>query len=767
MHAILLALLIAGCHEESFVSDTVEEQTQTNNTDDVKAKTPEPSIASEPLSSKTYHQLSPQLFTLNPHGATQSMTVGFTKEVRITMESLTGQATETKTSPARTRYSQSFTQTGRDGTPSRVDTFNRQRDKGLLDLLLVVDDSISMSIVRTGSTSSVHAKMVNNLSGLLSQINNSNWQINIVDVDTNQLCEHTIINRTNQALYGSTLQALKNSPNLVERAIIKSRIALGLDRRCNYSWVRANSTLALIIITDEDHQCTNSGAADNRGNDSNSFFCGNELSDFITAFRRIRPTTRLYGIFDTNANCGNYRTDYKCYDRGVTNSHSVCPITNPCYNREDNELVRSLNYLAPGRSAYDLVSDINSANYNGILSSISANISEILQDQFTLSYTPDNRGVEVRVNNIVTTSYRLTGKILTFTSDPGGDNISVSYVPAGGAQPIAYINTLYVSDPNADLSTATVSINNRTLTRGSEYSVNGRTIILNGNMRNVFPSGTSATVYYYQHQTKQRSFTFASGKEVVNSSVWVAGVSNNFTLQRNPNQIVFNSGHEPNYGTTFSIGYSYYSGNKLNYPISDRWSVERIECDGGVSCQYNNNNIVITGGFRRGGTFIATIHPTSNTQAQSDYIDTPINYVPGSMCLARELRQCQQEDNGSCDGRRCCSEEQLVINNKKIMLTTTNADANGCEMIRVITADDIDQLHLHYQTYTPQQQIDEVNAPPADFFGQYKNERWEVFVNREKKTEGSDYTIDQSERTIDFKGQYPVDSKGSVVIYLE
>lgn len=784
---LVFLLLIASCREESFVGDTTEEQTKIE-TSDRTPKTPKPQITSEPLSSKTHYQLSPQLFTINPSGEQRSETVGFIKKVTITMESLTQQSSETISSPARTLHSKSFTQTGRDGTPRQVDTFDRQRDKGLLDLLLIVDDSESMK--------KVHGHMVNNLTGLLSEIDNSNWKINIVDVDTNQLCEHTIIDRNNKFLYATTLNALTNSPNSNERAIVKARVALGLDRRCNYRWKREGSTLAAVIITDEDHQCTNRGAADNRGNDSNSFFCENEVGNFISEFRGLRPTTRLYGIFNTVIKCGNKsdclaikdlkkcpsargqfaKKGYPCFARYDNHSASrICLLTNPCYNRGDDDLYGSRNYLAPGRSAYDLIKYYKD-DYRDILRSISVNIKEILQNQFTLSYLPDNNGVEVKVDNRPTPAenYRLTDKILEFIIDPGGDAISISYVPTGGEQPVAYLNTLSVRDREADLTTATVRVGNRTLTRDSDYRVSGQTITLAGDMRNVFPSGATATVSYYRHQNKKNIFDFADGKEIVDGSVHVVGASNNY--QVNDNRIEFDSGHEPDYGATFSIGYRYYSGNKMNYPINNRWSVGRVECDQDISCEYRNNSIVITSGFRRGGSFTATIHPTSDTQQQSDYTDLPTTettgYVPETLCLARQLQHCQQGDDGAarpaCDGRQCCSEKQLVIDNDKIMLTTANADDNGCAMLGTIATEaDIDQLQLHYQTYTPQRQVEVSNTPLIEFLGQYQNERWEVFVNNQKKIKDTDYTIDHSQRTINFnKEQYPVDSKVSVVIHL-
>lgn len=777
MRATLLVLLIISCREESFVAETLEEPTQTE-TADVTKKTPKPSIISESIPSESYFQLPPQLFTLNPHGEERSETVGLIKKMTITMESLTRQHSETINSPSRTLHHQSFVQTGRAGTPRQDDQFRRQRDKGLLDLLLVIDDSSSME--------GVHTKMVDNLMGLLSQIENSNWKINIVDVDENQLCNHTIIDRNNKVpLYAETLQALVNSPNINERAIVKARVALGLDRSCSYRWMRDGSTLAAIIITNEDHQCTNRGAADNRGTDSNSFLCGNEVGEFISAFRNLRPNnTRLYGIFNTESTCAKARNTQVCYIYNNNNSilHCLtttlcynCPQTNPCYSRGDNDWLYSKNYLAPGSNAYDQVTNINEENYSSILQSISANIHEILQDQFTLSYTPANNSVsvEVLVNGSwqpVTTGYQLiNGNILEFTSDPGSDTIKVSYLPTDGSEAIPYISALHVGDTNADLSTARVTISGRTLTLGSDYSVRGQVITLNGDMSTVFPSGATAVVYYHRHQTKQRSFTFATGKEIDENSVQVVGASDRYTVRNN--RIEFHSGHEPNYGSTFSVGYRYYIGNKMNYPINVRYNVDRVECDSGVSCEYNNNNIVVTSGFRRGSTFTATVYPVGEIQEENN-TDLPINYITGSLCLARELNHCQQEDNGparpACDGRRCCSERQgqLVIDNTKIMLTTANADGNGCALLGPSVAD-IGQLQLHYQTYTPQQQIVVSNSPLIEYVGQYEKEKWEVFVVDQKKVENTDYTIDKSKRTIDFKGQYPVDSKISVIVHLK
>lgn len=317
----------------------------------------------------------------------------------------------------------------------QTDTFQRERHKGLLDLLLVIDDS--------GSMKEVHKRLKNRLNNLLTDIDNSNWQIKIVDADLNKKCDQPIITLTNKTDYEKRLTSLATDGSLQERTLQKARAALKLSPYENVcpAWLRAGSTLAAVIVTNENHQCDNPSAPDIRGDgDTNSFYCDspNGVSDFITAFRGIRTHTRLYGIFDTEDTCSglpDFLEQKKNLPKqcGMTSVKlPFCPFTNPCYGRSPNYKFRSASYLAK-ESEFDDILHLHEdgSEYDDFLEKISEDIKEVLQDQFTLTKEPKAGTVTVTVDGDSNTGFTISGKILTFTPSlpEDAEEITVAYVP--------------------------------------------------------------------------------------------------------------------------------------------------------------------------------------------------------------------------------------------------------------------------------------------------------------------------------------------------
>ena len=317
----------------------------------------------------------------------------------------------------------------------QTDTFNPTKDKGLLDLLLVIDDSRSME--------NVHTHLKNGLDSLLTHIDNSNWQIKIVDTDPSDMCEHTIISKANKGDYTTRLDDFASSSGAKqERTLQKARAALKLSDNCP-AWLRTGSTLAAVIITDENHQCDNPSATDNRG-DGNSFQCHGQdsVSNFIAELEGLRERedqTKLYGIFDTEETCRDTREVYtehhlSCFDHSATNrDNDKCKRTNPCYNRGNRYKWHSASYLAE-ESEFDDILHLHEdeSKYDEFLKKISSGIKEVLQDQFTLTKEPDTaKGITVTVDGNSNTGFTISGKILTFTPSlpDGAKEITVTYVP--------------------------------------------------------------------------------------------------------------------------------------------------------------------------------------------------------------------------------------------------------------------------------------------------------------------------------------------------
>ena len=463
MRLLILCVLLTSlsCSKKTFDASVTEQQPAGSGSIDSTTE-----IVAEDMS---FIKIEPsELFVLNPVSDTRNterinLVQNNTVQKMIVMKTEKKSWQQSLTAKNRSWHSKQVTQTGSNGE-KRTDTRRLKSDKGLLDLLLVIDDSKSMQIV--------HENLKDKLSSLLYDIKNSNWKINIIDVDDPQTCDNTVITMNNEADYRAKLVDLKtsagNNPNANERTLQKAKAAL--SGSCN-SWLRTDSTLAAVIITDEDHQCTNSGAGDNFGNNTNSFMCGTEVNNFITAFRGLRKHTSLYGILVTELTCGSMRSfvegcfkendphfdplDPQCVD--TSKLCYKCRFTNPCFNRKDGDKYLA-NYLDLA-AKFDDTMNIYSSDYSKLLKVIAAGIKGKLQDQFTLTLEPDSgAAVTVTVDGKTKTQgsdFQIKGKVLTFMQDPGGDNIVIKYVPKGGVTP--FISTMTV-ESQADMSNLTVSV---------------------------------------------------------------------------------------------------------------------------------------------------------------------------------------------------------------------------------------------------------------------------------------------------------------------
>ena len=131
-----------------------------------------------------------------------------------------------------------------------VETFTPQRQgSGLLDILLVIDDSESMEEEQIG--------LASRLSDLLKYIEDSDWQIRIIttDDDDDNCLRTPPITAENKEIFQSIVNNLGTDGSGKEHAV---QMAIrGLQGKCDETttpWLRENSVIAILIVTDEDHR---------------------------------------------------------------------------------------------------------------------------------------------------------------------------------------------------------------------------------------------------------------------------------------------------------------------------------------------------------------------------------------------------------------------------------------------------------------------------------------------------------------------------------
>ncbi len=308
-----------------------------------------------------------------------------------------------------TETSSTFTQVGRpsvtdlfvqgnSGTPA-TETFNQSASKPL-DLLVVIDNSNSMQ--------EEQVNLSQRLLPLLSYVNDSDWRIGVVTTDTANGCLRRLIKKgdANAATaFSQAIQAgVSGSGN--ERGVLQAVNAL----KCQTNdWVRDVSSLAILIVSDEDN------CSDGLGCGTNDYAKKEFLLDYLNSIRVPGVNAKIYGLFwhpsQDQSVCSTAAKKANIYSELVTDTAGTW-------------------------------GSICDADYSNTLSGISQNIATILDRRFTLSRMPDPGSVQVSLNGVVQTSgFTVTANVVVFDLPPvDGTTVGISY--RYGALPLKKTFTL-------------------------------------------------------------------------------------------------------------------------------------------------------------------------------------------------------------------------------------------------------------------------------------------------------------------------------------
>jgi hypothetical protein len=301
-------------------------------------------------------------------------------ETRLTMSSLYVDDVVHFQQAERATLTDNFTQ----GSSGYIeDLFSQTSDiGGTLDIMVVVDNS--------GSMNEEQLNLANKLDPLLTYLQGADWRIAVNTTDPNQGCVNALITSADsdpaQAFSDAVTAGINGSGN--ERGILQA--VSGLQADCvNTGWIRESSSIAVLIISDEDN-CSAAGAhCPNQPYNSEQY-----LIDYLSSIRNIRSEARVYGII----------------------SHPSAPCST-AYNT-------SHQYAAAIEQTGGAFGDICQSDYTNTLEQISGNMASILNGQFTLTQIPDSAEIEVFVNDIpAVTGWALVGNVLEFSVPPPADSI--------------------------------------------------------------------------------------------------------------------------------------------------------------------------------------------------------------------------------------------------------------------------------------------------------------------------------------------------------
>ena len=214
----------------------------------------------------------------------------------------------------------------------------------------------------------------------------------------------------------------------------------------NHSWLRAGAKLAVILVSDEDHQCTRAHSCSNNpkpspcsfyglGQDTrvinkqgapsdyawNSFDCGIDSSLVAELnYHKGIGKWRLFGIFDVKTKCSQLGNNYDPSSVWIKNSNKK--HVNPCFNGRHNEmqsnsLAFAFSYKTRYAEHFSKVFDLNAGNYATFPENVKQDIGEhLIEARYDLGFTCTASDLKVTVGGTVIPSieYTVSGSELTF-----------------------------------------------------------------------------------------------------------------------------------------------------------------------------------------------------------------------------------------------------------------------------------------------------------------------------------------------------------------
>ena len=283
-------------------------------------------------------------------------------------------------------------------TKATVETFApKVGNQQLLDILLVIDNSVGMY--------PVHLGLSERLSELLSTVSDSDWQIAITTSDPRDCVGATISKQdTNyQQLFSQELSSLKNTKGTTHGQPIRMAVA-GLQGNCaKKPWLRDNSTVAVLIVTDEDNYDLQCGDVDKNGliikTPLDPKYCKVEaLYRHLQQIRVPRVTAKVYGLLNDNK-----KTNFMSWKDPQGNS--IFDHVGQVYLQTSNNNLE------------------NKADYSEVLRKFSQNINSTLQKTYLLKNKGDAKVETITVTHqlgkrkLSAGEYQVNGNILTIVSD--------------------------------------------------------------------------------------------------------------------------------------------------------------------------------------------------------------------------------------------------------------------------------------------------------------------------------------------------------------
>jgi hypothetical protein len=485
-------------------------------------------------------------------------------------------------------------------TGIKEDLFDQTAEPGgILDVMLVVDNSGSMAEEQTN--------LASKLDPLLSYVSGSDWRIAVNTTDPNNGCVTDLITKqdSDQSTKFSTAVTKGTSGSGNERGILQARS--GLEGAClSTPWIRAQSTVAVLIISDEDNCSVNGGHCAGQSYATNSY-----LYDYLNQIRVAGSTAKVYGII----------------------SHPSQPCSS-AYN--------------VGTQYADIISrtggtwgDICESDYSATLRSISQDIAASLKSQFALSHTPVAGSLEVYINDIRQNSgFTLTANIVEFSTAPAaGSRIKFRYQHSSNITRNFTLSNAAASDSIA------VEIDGQP-TSAFTYNANNRRLSFDSN-----PPDSAQIMARYRGNSSLNT-RFAIGSAVIESSLRVRLNGNQstsgFSYDKQTGELVFSTA--PTDATQIEVEFDRLAVAKLRYPLVNASGIRVVDSKTSQAVPYSidRQDIVFANADYRFNRHISVL---SAGQVIGDgRFELPSIPVSESVTVASQNQSCDIRNGLQIDG---------------------------------------------------------------------------------------------------------------------
>lgn len=242
----------------------------------------------------------------------------------------------------------------------------RQGKEGTLDIALVIDNS--------GSMDEEQQNLSNKLSLLTSAINNTDWRIGLISTDPVETCVRSVITKNDpnrEQKFKDAVLSMGTRGTSTEQGIRQAVTAL--DCQSANPWLRSDSTVAVLIVSDEDN-CSSLDSVQNPRNGCNGQPYANFrfLTDYLEneLNKTLGKDASVYGLFkipgDTSCTTSSSEAfEYqKLVDATGGTSGSICDAD---YSRTLNEISRSISAKVEDNFALSIGSNTGVDTKNAIV----------------------------------------------------------------------------------------------------------------------------------------------------------------------------------------------------------------------------------------------------------------------------------------------------------------------------------------------------------------------------------------------------------------